>query len=258
MSSRVDYDAIAHLYDDRRRDHVADEGLTAYMAERGLAPERARVLDVGCGTGKQLAANRGRYPRMLLAGVDRSGAMLRLAQARDTRVAWIHGDAQALPFASGVFDYATNQFSYPHIADKQRFAGEVFRVLRPGGRFALTNIDPWAMPQWILYRYFPEARDLDEGDFLPPDALRSLLASAGFARIEVSSLDRSHDQDLTEALRSASQRHSASQLMAIPDAAYRAGLDRLGVDLARGVSATRSQFVVLTVRADKPLEPLDG
>ena len=69
--------------------------------------------------------------------------------------------------ASASFHYVTNQFSYPHIGDKRSFLAEVFRVLGPGGRFVLTNIDPWSMTGWALYRYFPESFALDERYFLP-------------------------------------------------------------------------------------------
>lgn len=246
MSIRVNYDDIAHLYDERVRDHPPDRRLAAFVAGRQAGRTAIRVLDVGCGTGKQLASNRQRFERMTMVGVDRSAGMLRIARTRGAGVSWIQADAEALPLGSATFDYATNQFSYPHIQNKRRFVAEVFRVLRPGGLFVLTNIDPWAMPGWIIYRYFPEARELDEQDYLPPPSLAALLKDVGFAGIETASTDLSRDHDLATFLASASRRHTASQLMAIPDAAYDAGLRRLREDIARGVTV-RSDFVVLTV-----------
>jgi ubiquinone/menaquinone biosynthesis C-methylase UbiE len=191
---------------------------------------------------------------MTLVGVDRSAGMLAVARARDRTVAWIRGDAQALPLRAAAFDYATNQFSYPHIADKQAFVREIFRVLRPGGRFVLTNIDPWAMEDWILYRYFPEGRTLDDRDFLPRAGLERLIADAGFSRISVTSVDRSSNEDLEAFLAFASRRHVASQLIAMSDAAYEAGLRRVrdALETAGGRSVVRSEFVILTIAADKP------
>ena len=254
MSSRVDYDAIAHLYDEPRRDHAPDRLLEEFLAQRraGLAPD-VRVLDVGCGTGKQLASNRARFGKMTMVGVDRSAGMLRIARAREPEVAWILGDAHALPVGSGTVDYATNQFSYPHIRDKTRFASEIFRVLRPGGRFVLTNIDPWAMEQWIIYRYFPEARALDERDYLTKASLVNLLAEVGFVDIETSTRDLSRDEDLARFHAYATQRHSASQFLALPDAVYEAGLGRVREHLSvAGAGVTvPSEFVILTVSADK-------
>lgn len=255
MSVRVDYDAIAHLYDDRRRDHQPDARLESFIAERHVGrPDAVRVLDVGCGTGKQLAADRARFGRATLVGVDRSAGMLAVARGRDASVIWIRGDAQALPLRSATFDYATNQFVYPHIADKKAFAAEVFRVLRPGGRFVITNIDPWAMEHWILYRYFPDGRALDERDFLPRTELERVLAGAGFTRISATSADLSRDEDLESFFASVSQRHTTSQLIAMSDAAYEAGLRRIrdAVAAAGGSTLVRSEFVLLTIAADKP------
>jgi len=252
MSIRIDYDSIADVYDESRRDHPPDSRLEAFVGEG--ATTALRVLDVGCGTGKQLAANRARFGGITLVGVDRSAGMLRIAQTRDASVAWIRGDAQALPLSSSAFDYVTNQFSYPHIADKTRFVNEVFRVLRPGGRFVLTNIDPWAMDGWILYRYFPDGRVLDERDFLPRASLVRLLADAGFIGVTSTATDLSRDEDLAAYLPYVSQRHTASQLLAISDAAYEAGLRRVRDELAStaGHAIVWSQFVIITVVADKP------
>ena len=188
-----------------------------------------------------------------MIGVDRSAGMLRIARARSAAIRWIRADAAALPLPAATIDYATNQFSYPHIQDKRGFVAEVFRVLRRGGRFVLTNIDPWAMEEWVIYKYFPQARALDDRDFLPRAALARLLGDAGFTRIDVSAIDRSEPQRLGAFLASAAQRHSASQLIAISDADYEAGLRRLREDVARsGADATiPSQFVVLTITADK-------
>jgi SAM-dependent methyltransferase len=188
----------------------------------------------------------------VLAGVDLSGGMLRVARSRDASVHWIQGRAERLPIASASFHYATNQFSYPHIADKRSFLAEVFRVLRPGGRFVLTNIDPWSMTGWALYRYFPESLALDERDFLPVARLSALVAGVGFADVSATAAERPQSQDPQALLASASARHSASQLMAISDAAYEAGLQRIREDISRGVRAVESPFVVVTVQADKP------
>ena len=84
--------------------------------------------------------------------------MLRVAAPRSPGIVWAQGDGAHLPLASASFDYATNQFSYHHIVEQERFVYEMLRVLRPGGRFVMTNIDPWSMVDWSIYRYFQRLR----------------------------------------------------------------------------------------------------
>ena len=68
---RVDYDRIAHLYDEPLRDYDPDADLAEYLLKH--CPPGASgldVLDMGCGTGKQLAANREKYPDTAMVGLD--------------------------------------------------------------------------------------------------------------------------------------------------------------------------------------------
>jgi SAM-dependent methyltransferase len=253
---RVDYDRIAHLYDEPIRDYEVDRELLAWLP---LQPGRdlgtVRILDIGCGTGKQLAANRERFPGMVMVGVDRFERMLRIALGRTPGVFWVQADGVALPLPDRSFDYATSLFSYQHIRRTPQLLGEVYRVLRPGGRFLMRNIDPWASANWLVYRYFPEALALDHGDFLPAEAFATLMGDLGFRDVRIERDDVSRDESLRAFLAYASQRHRASQLLAIPDAAYDAGLQRLrgALQIAPGGDVVvRSEIVLITVAGDKP------
>jgi SAM-dependent methyltransferase len=206
------------------------------------------VLDVGCGTGKQLAADRDVLPEALLVGVDPFANMLRVAHERCPAVAWVRADGTELPFADEAFDHVTNQFSYQHVAGRERLFAEIRRVVRPGGRFVLTNIDPWLMDDWIIYRYFPAARERDRADFLPIDALVDVLQEAGFTRIRYDRRVERSDEDLSEAVAYCEARHRTSQLMVIKDRDYEAGLDRLRRDAAGGGTAP-TELCWLTVVA---------
>jgi SAM-dependent methyltransferase len=253
---RLDYDTIAPLFDEPGRDHPLDPHLLAYFAEHpALAPAAARILDVGCGTGKQLAADRARFPDTLLVGVDRFAGMLRIARQRGPDIAWVQGDGAALPFPTDSFDYITNQFSYHHVGRTEQFFGEVYRVLQPGGRFVITNIDPWAMPGWNIYRYFPAAQERDHQDFLRVDRLVARLHGAGFVGVRAAWDRRVVRQDLREFLAYASTRHRTSQLLVISDDAHRAGIARIEQTLAAANGApvpVDSEGCLITISADKP------
>jgi SAM-dependent methyltransferase len=252
---RVDYDLIARLYDEPIRDHPVDPRLLSFLEQRpDLSADRVRILDIGCGTGKQLTADRAQFPSGLLVGVDRFRGMLRIARRRGPSVGWVHGDGGRLPLRSESFDYVTNQFSYHHIADRESFIREVHRVLRPGGRFVLTNIDPWSMPGWAIYRFFPEARDQDLLDCIPADSLADLMRAAGFEDMQVERRHWHQAEDLVSALAYASDRYRTSQLMVISDAAYQAGLNRLRRACATAAddeASVDSEICLVTICADK-------
>lgn len=250
---RVDYDRIAALYDERLRDHALDRDLVDLLEARSAAASApVRVLDIGCGTGKQIAVDHEHLPSVRFVGVDRSAAMLRIAQSRCPEATWVRADGVRLPFAASSFDYACSQFSYHHIGRTPRLLAEAYRLLRLHGRFSITNIDPWAMRGWLVYRFFPEAFDADERDFRRVDELVALMRAAGFDDMSVRRTELTRTERLGEFLAYASARHRASQLMTISDAAYATGLRCLEHAVAReGDTEAVSPFVLVTITGEK-------
>jgi ubiquinone/menaquinone biosynthesis C-methylase UbiE len=230
-SSRVDYDAIAELYDSTpHREKSADPELIAFLAGRGPAASLT-LLDIACGTGNQQIANRGLAPNVRFVGRDGSLGMLRQARRKMPDIAWVHGDCAGLPFASGSFDFISCQYAFHHFRDKAGMLREAFRVLRRGGRFALYNMCPQDSNDWLYYAYFPEAKTRDFADFWPPHEIVSKMAATGFAGVEVARRHVHRERDLAELLSAVRFRERNSQLLSLPDAAYAAGLRRIERDL---------------------------
>ena len=102
-----------------------------------LADAAGDVLEIGFGTGLNLP----HYPSQVrkLIAVDPNPGMHRLARRRirQARVAFEHRalGGERLPFADGTFDCAVSTFTLCSIGDVGRALAEVYRVLRPGGRF---------------------------------------------------------------------------------------------------------------------------
>ena len=254
MSRRVDYDAVAQVYDRPwYREKIFDPLLREFLSTRALG-RRARILDVGCGTGAQLAANRRETPDLLYVGADTSIEMLRLAHARDRRIHWLRTDGAAMPFSDGSFDYASNQFALHHIDRKRDFLAEVARVLRKDGRMAIRNLDPWSMKNWVLYRYFPGALESDLDDFMPIEAITSALDSMGLSNIRVDRRHRDEPVRLGEFASDVRFREGRSQLLALRDSDYDSGLGRVEADLDHlGAEASLvSEKCDVTITADKP------
>jgi len=103
-----------------------------------------RVLDVACGTGNAALVAARRYTEV--TGVDFAAPLLARAEVRaaaeGTPIAFVEGDAQALPFADASFDVVLSVFGVQFAPDQDRAGAELLRVCRPGGTIALANWTP--------------------------------------------------------------------------------------------------------------------
>jgi len=103
-----------------------------------------RVLDVAAGNGNATLAAARRFadvmstdyvPSLLDKGRER-------ARAEGLAVQFETADVENLPFADASFDVVLSTFGAMFAPDHQRTADEMLRVLRPGGRLAMTNWTP--------------------------------------------------------------------------------------------------------------------
>lgn len=98
-----------------------------------------RVLDLACGSG-DLAAEATRRGARVMA-VDFSSGMLRRARARRIGCELVRGDALSLPLADASVDAVVSGFALRNFVDLDTALRECARVLRPGGRIALLEVD---------------------------------------------------------------------------------------------------------------------
>lgn len=179
------------------------------------------ILDIGSGIGgpaRWIAAKFG----CRITGVDLTPEFCEAARALNAacgmtdRVTIVEGSALALPLPDAAFDRAYSQNVVMNIADKPRFYREAFRVLRPGGVLALSNVcaGPAGEP------YFPVAwATTRETSFLAtPEETRADLAAAGFEIVTF--------HDTTDAL--------LPGMIRDRERLEREGLPRLGLQLLMG------------------------
>lgn len=175
----------------RRR---ADRRASIFVERGGLVPGKL-ALELGCGTGIFLEKVAPAGARIV--GLDLSADLLAKARGRlagAPNVVLHRGDAEHMPYATSSFDTVYGS-SVLHHLDLDRALGEVFRVLRPGGRcvFAEPNIlNPQVAVMFHLgltKRYFGVSPD--EMAFSRFRALRA-LRSAGFAEAVVEPFDFLH------------------------------------------------------------------
>jgi ubiquinone/menaquinone biosynthesis C-methylase UbiE len=94
------------------------------------------VLDVGCGTGRNLPLYR---PGVRVIGLEPSAAALARARGRGPGAALVQGDAEALPFRAGVFDTVVSGLVFCSVPDPARSLAEVRRVLKPDGALRMLE-----------------------------------------------------------------------------------------------------------------------
>lgn len=143
----------------------------------------ARVADLGCGSGVFTELLRGQGCDAV--GLDLSPRLIALGRAKFPGVEFVEGDVESLPFPSESFDGVLLSGLVHHLPDPSRCAAEVFRVLRPGGRF--VAFDPNRMnPFMYLYRdrsspfYSPVGVTPNERPVLAKE-MAAVFAAAGFA-----------------------------------------------------------------------------
>jgi SAM-dependent methyltransferase len=89
-----------------------------------------------------------------------------------------HGDATALQLEDGQFDLVLTMQIQMNVKDKRRFYSEIFRVLKPGGRFAFQDI--MSGPGGEIYLPAPWATRRESSFLISVDTLREMLSEVGF------------------------------------------------------------------------------
>jgi SAM-dependent methyltransferase len=178
--------------------------------EKGMLPEKAvlaslgcgnptalielkpgeTVLDLGSGGGIDVLLSARRVgPTGKAYGLDMTDDMLALArenqrQAGATNVEFLKGQIEEIPLPDSSVDVVISNCVINLSADKSRVLREAFRVLRPGGRFAVSDVVvrgevPEAVRQSMLLWVGCIAGALEENEY------RSMLGAAGFVDVDL-------------------------------------------------------------------------
>jgi SAM-dependent methyltransferase len=140
-----------------------------------VAPEGARVLEVGCGPGR-LSIQLARQHGLEMTGLDLDPAMIARARANTDRAgnrggrrpSFLVGDVAALAFPDRSFDLVVSTLSMHHWADPAAGLTEIGRVLRPGARALIWDFRPGVRPHLFGRRHahIPDPVDHTRGSRL--------------------------------------------------------------------------------------------
>ncbi len=93
------------------------------------------VIDLCCGTGDIAGLIKKYQPQANVTGIDFSENMLEIAKNRNDGVKYYQGDVTNLPYPDNTFDVVTMGFGLRNIQNAEKAVEEVYRILRPKGRF---------------------------------------------------------------------------------------------------------------------------
>ena len=178
---REGYDLWAETYDRTPNPIVA---MDARHTLPLLAPAGGeRVLDAGCGTGRNLAGIR--RAGGAAVGLDFSFGMLRVARRRHPRVPLLQADLQApFPFQPRCFDAVLCALIGEHLSDLTAVFRETGRVMKDDGRFLFSVYHPELAAAGKEANFQREDVEYRLGAFrYSVDDYRNRLAEAGFKRI---------------------------------------------------------------------------
>ena len=185
----------SNLYDSGQTSQIPEEAVLASLgcgnptALAKLAPGET-VLDLGSGGGIDVLLSARRVgPGGKAYGLDMTDEMLALARENQRKagvenVEFLEGEIENIPLPDNSVDVIISNCVINLSADKNRVLGEAFRVLRPGGRFAVSDVVtrgdvPAAVRQSMLLWVGCIAGALDEQEYA------AKLAGAGFESIGI-------------------------------------------------------------------------
>ena len=201
----------ASLYDEDSRGELPD---TAKMASLGCGNPTAvaelgtgeTVLDLGSGGGIDVLLSARRVgPGGKAYGLDMTDEMLALARENQRKagaenVEWLRGEIESIPLPAESVDVVISNCVINLSGDKPRVLAEAARVLRPGGRFAVSDV--------VADEDMDEATRADMARWtgciagaLTRRQFETSLIDAGFEQVEITETHRVHDKAASAIIR---------------------------------------------------------
>jgi ubiquinone/menaquinone biosynthesis C-methylase UbiE len=170
----------------------ACHALAELLGQTARLGPRDEVLDVGFGFGDQILSWLGRFQPRRFSGLDLTPLHVEVARERmvragvASRVGLQVGSATRMPFAPRCFDKVVALECAFHFDTREDFFAEAWRVLRPGGRLALTDILPLTGHRFS--RPFQAVWQIPRENLYGREVYRARLVAAGFEDVEVHSI----------------------------------------------------------------------
>lgn len=159
----------------------------------------ARILDLGCGSGRLFPFDY-RGPTRRVVGIDLDPGILENGHVDDR----VFGSGERLPFKAESFDLIYSRYVFEHLLHPERVFSEIARVLRSNGKLVLLTPNLFhyvptfsrLTPAWFHKAFNERLRQRKSADTFPTvyrantkGTLRKLATSAGLAELEVEMIE---------------------------------------------------------------------
>ena len=184
VRNRVKFCVLSPIYDGFYRFLPADPHAEI---ERRIPRDARRLLDLCTGTALVPARVARLRPELAIVGLDLSPEMLAIGQQKLSRqnlrnATLVRADAGTLPFADGTFDAVSVSYGLHELptAVRRRALAEIQRVLRPGGRLVVADLDRPPRFGFLVDFYLMLGEPAHAREVIG-DGLVRLLDEAGFS-----------------------------------------------------------------------------
>lgn len=155
------------------------------------------VIDLCCGTGNLSGIIKKLSPHACVTGIDFSEKMLSIAKTKHPDICFMQGDVTNLPYEDNFFDFAVMGFGLRNILNAEKAVEEVYRILKPNGKFLHLDFGRknfaskiYDIMTPLLIRLFTENAQAysylikSKQEFPPPEDLIKDFESKGFKLVE--------------------------------------------------------------------------
>ncbi len=178
---------LTPFYDPLLRRFLPEDMLrNRLILEADLLPGM-RVLDLGCGTGTLAILIKQSHVFTQGSGLDADPQVLDIARAKadqaQARITLEQGLAYQLPFSDGWFDRVVSSLVFHHLStpQKQQALSEVYRVLRPGGKFTILDLGaPRNTYSWLVSQV---VRRTEQAEANVQGMLPGMIERAGLSNV---------------------------------------------------------------------------
>ncbi len=182
---KADYSKIASVYDKGR--NLSEQNIDLWLdviSRLAKAPRGAKVLDIGCGTGR-FSIPMAKKLGYRVTGADFSTEMLEKAREKDTAklVKWDKQDAQNLTYLDNSFDIVFMSHLLHHCDDPDKVIRGCRRVLSERGVILVRHGAIEQIRDDAEHTFFPEALAVDEARIFSLRQMENCLKEAGFSNI---------------------------------------------------------------------------